>query len=292
MKRSLDHATPLAAFRNQNLAKTLEFAWNHWPLTGLLLLAAAIVMTPHLLERLFVYYPSRDLTGTPSLLGLDYSNLSLLAEDNVRLHGWFVPRPESRTTIFILHGNAGNISHRLEWIRLLHELGCHVLIIDYRGYGQSEGRPFEDGLYRDARAGYAWWTHNHAGEQLVVLGESLGGSVAVDLAAGAQPAGLILQSTFPSARDMANILFPLGLLQPLMGVHFDSESKIARIRCPKLVIHGTSDEIVPFRLGRKLYDAAPEPKSFYAVQGAGHNDLIWTAGPEYVGHLREFLSRL
>ncbi len=274
------------------MRKLLRFAWKHWPLTVLFLLVAVATMTPHLLERLFVYYPSRELAGNPAAVGLDYQDLWLAAEDGVKLHGWFVPLARSRQTLLILHGNAGNISHRIEWIRMLHELGCNVLIIDYRGYGKSEGRPFEDGLYRDARAAYTWWRHNQHGDHLVVLGESLGGAVAVDLAAGVQPAGLVLQSAFSSARDMAKTLFPLGLLQPLTGIRFDSESKITRVHCPKLVIHGTRDEIVPFRLGRKLYDAARDPKVFFAVEGAGHNDLVWTAGSEYVEQLRAFLLRL
>jgi fermentation-respiration switch protein FrsA (DUF1100 family) len=177
---------------------------------------------------------------------------------------------------------------------MLHELNCHVFIIDYRGYGKSEGSPFEEGLYRDARAAYQWWVRERSasGESLVLMGESLGGSVAVDLAARVNPSGLILQSTFTSAWDMAKTMFPLGLLQPFTSVRFDSIAKLGKIRCPKLVIHGDRDEIVPFRLGRKLYDAALPPKSFYQVPGAGHNDLISAAGPEYLNRLKDFLSQL
>jgi hypothetical protein len=274
--------------------KALKFAGRHWPVTGFLLLAIGIMMTPHVLERLFVYYPSKGFIGSPGDLGLDYRDLFLTADDKVRVHGWFVPAPGATITLLIFHGNAGNISHRLEWIQLLHELNCHVLIIDYRGYGKSEGSPFEQGLYLDARAAYRWWIREQdgPGQQLVVVGESLGGCVAVDLAAETNPAGLILQSTFTSARDMARTIFPLGLLQPLTGIRFDSASKITRIRCPKLVIHGSRDEIVPFGLGMKLYESALPPKTFYEVRGAGHNDLVWTGGTEYSRRLREFLSQL
>ena len=124
------------------------------------------------------------------------------------------------------------------------------------------------------------------------MGESLGGVVAVDLAARAPVAGLILQSTFTTAWDMAKTLLPVGLLQPLAGVHFDSAGKIAGIACPKLFIHGDRDEIVPFRLGQKLYELAPPPKDFYRVRGASHNDLPWVAGPEYVTRIRAFLDAL
>lgn len=271
-----------------------RFARNHWPLTGLLVLAIATAMTPHLLERFFIYYPSKELAGNPSHLGLSYQELSLITEDRVQLHGWFVPCAGAGRTLLIFHGNAGNISHRLEWIQLLHELNCHILIIDYRGYGKSQGSPFEDGLYRDARAAHEWWIRERSGtgEQLVVMGESLGGCVAVNLAVGIKPAGLILQSTFTSARDMAKTIMPLGLLQPLTGTHFDSASKIDKLQCPKLLIHGERDEIVPLRLGRRLYELASPPKMFYEVPGAGHNDLVWIAGPEYSRRLRAFLSQL
>ncbi len=274
--------------------RVLKSAAKHWPLTGLFLLALVILMTPHLIERYIVYYPIRDLEGNPSEVGLDFQDLQLATKDNIRLHGWFVPSSGAHQTLLILHGNAGNISHRLEWIRLLHGLNCHVLIIDYRGYGKSEGSPYEDGLYLDARAAYEWWAQERgkSGEQLVLLGESLGGSVAVDLAAQINPAGLILQSTFTSAWDMAKTMFPLGLLQPLTGIRFDSLAKIGRIRSHILVIHGNRDEIVPFRLGRRLYDAAPSLKTFYEVPGAGHNDLVWAAGRDYSKHIGEFLASL
>jgi len=225
---------------------------------------------------------------------MDYEDLTLVTEDNVKLHGWFVPRKDARTTLLIFHGNAGNIGHRVPWIQLLQQAGGNVAIIDYRGYGRSEGKPYEEGLYRDARAALRWWNEKRGGrgEKLVLVGESLGGVVAVDLAARAPVAGLILQSTFTTAWDMAKTLLPVGLLQPVAGVHFDSAGKIAGIACPKLFIHGDRDEIVPFRLGQKLYDLAPPPKDFYRVRGASHNDLPWVAGTEYVARIRAFLDAL
>ncbi len=269
------------------------FAQRHWVILSFLAVAAALVMKPHALERFFVYYPDRNVEGDPSRLGLSYETLRLVTEDGVKLHGWFVPCTGSRRTFLILHGNAGNIGHRLPWIEMLHALDAGVLIIDYRGYGLSEGKPFEEGLYRDARAAASWWADRFKGSdtRLILIGESLGGSVAVDLATHARPAGLILQSTFPTAWDMAKTLFPIGALQPLTGVRFDSAQKIRRLECPKLFIHGNRDEIVPFRLGRKLYEVSPEPKQFWEVPGAGHNDLIWVAGPEYGRVLSEFLRR-
>jgi uncharacterized protein len=245
-------------------------------------------MTTNTLERMFVYFPTRQLESDPSAVGLDFVDIHPVTRDGIRLHGWLVPNPGARHTFMIFHGNGGNISHRVEWIHMLHGLDAHVVIVDYRGYGQSEGKPFEAGLYLDALAAYDWWKTERAADQsrLVLAGESLGGAVAVDLASKVPVDGLVLQSTFSTAADMAKRMFPLGLLQPLIGIHFDSLAKIQKIRCPKLFIHGDRDDIVPMALGRKLYDAALPPKEFYVVPGANHNDLLLLVGPEYLARLK------
>lgn len=158
------------------LTKSLgPFLIRHWPSTLLALAAAVVVATPHMLERMFVYFPTAHVDADPSAAGLDFRDLALVAEDGVHLDGWFVPRAGARVTLLALHGNAGNIGHRVPWIEMLHRAGAHVLILDYRGYGRSQGKPFEEGLYRDARAAYAWWARERAGDKLVLIGESLGG---------------------------------------------------------------------------------------------------------------------
>jgi len=278
----------------RKLLNAAKITKRHGIFVVLLVIAMVLVMTSHRLERLFIYFPSRELAGNPGNLGLSYQDLAFVTEDHLRLHGWFVPCEGARGTLLVFHGNAGNIGHRLSWIALLHRLGVNVFIFDYRGYGKSEGHPFEEGLYRDARAAYQWWAtkRQSSSEKLILVGESLGGAVAVHLAARVSPAGLILQSTFTSARDMAKTLLPLGLLLPLTGVRFDSEKEIAQVACPKLMIHGTRDEIVPFRLGRTLYEVSPPPKWFYAVANAGHNDLLWAAGTEYGRQVQSFLSKI
>jgi hypothetical protein len=249
-------------------------------------------MTPYSLERFFVYFPTRQLRYDPNAVGLDFEDIGLITQDQVRLHGWFVPCDGATGTVLILHGNGGNIGDRVSWLKMLHDLGVNVFIIDYRGYGKSEGKPFEKGLYRDARTAYDWWAAERRprGERLILFGESLGGAVAVNLAAGVAPSGLVVQSTFTSARDMARTMFPVGMLQPLLNINFNSASLIAQITCPKLFIHGKRDEIVPFGLGEELFKLAPPPKSFYAVPEAGHNDLPLIAGSEYVRQLKIFLS--
>jgi fermentation-respiration switch protein FrsA (DUF1100 family) len=271
-----------------------RFAGGHWIFVAFLIFVIAFVMTPYQLERFFVYYPTRQVLEDPGSIGLDYQDVYLVTDDNVKLHGWFVPCEDARRTVLIFHGNGGNIGDRLPWIEMFHKLDANVFIIDYRGYGKSEGKPFEKGLYRDARAAYNWWANARQpkGEKPILFGESLGGAIAVNLAARVAPAGLILQSTFTSARDMAKTLFPIGLLLPLTNVKLDSAKEIGRVSCPKLIVHGTRDEIVPFRLGKKLYELAAPPKSFYVVPEAGHNDLIWIAGAEYSRQLKQFLSSI
>jgi uncharacterized protein len=246
-----------------------------------------------MLERMLLYYPVREITDSPASIGLPFQEISVSTEDAIRLHGWYIPCAGAASTILIFHGNAGNIGHRVPWLEMLHRLQVHLLILDYRGYGHSDGEPSEKGLYRDATAAFEWWVRqNRGGQKLIVLGESLGGAVAVNLASRVRVDGLILQSTFTSAWDMAKTILPLGLLQPVIGVRLDSEGLIKGVSCPKLVIHGTRDEIVPFRLGVKLYEAAPPPKSFYEVESAGHNDLIWSAGPEYLVRISAFVSEV
>jgi uncharacterized protein len=264
-----------------------------WILLAAAFAALIILMPNHSLERMFVYFPDRRLEADPAQLGLRFEDVWLRTSDGVRIHGWHVPFDGSPRTILIFHGNAGNISHRLGWIEQLRGTRSNIFIIDYRGYGRSEGEPFEDGLYRDARAAWEWWNaRRKEGDGLVLLGESLGGAVAVNLAARVPCDGLVLQSTFSSGKDLARRLFPLGLLRPLAGVRFDSAAEIRSVRCPKLVIHGDRDSIVPIDLGRSLYGAAPEPKLFVTVPGADHNDLVAVGGRDYLRAIGDFLEGL
>jgi fermentation-respiration switch protein FrsA (DUF1100 family) len=273
--------------------RTRPFIIRHWPSCALAAFLLLMIMKPYALERHFVYYPTREVVGTPAQIGLAYEDVFPVAEDGVKLHGWYIASPGAGVTLLLFHGNAGNIGHRLPWLELLRPLQANILIIDYRGYGRSEGQPFEEGLYRDARAAHSWWSQRYAGkaDSLVLVGESLGGAVAVELATRVPVTALILQSTFTSAWDMAKTIMPIGLLQPLTGIRFDSAARILRITCPKLIIHGDRDDIVPFRLGKKLYDLAPAPKQFFEVPGAAHNDLLWVAGPGYTRQVHAFLSR-
>jgi fermentation-respiration switch protein FrsA (DUF1100 family) len=274
------------------MKSAFRFGLRHWFPVALLAGIILFTMTTNVLERMFVYFPERSLEANPSILGLQYFDVDITTRDGIDIHGWFIPQPGAPDTFLLLHGNAGNISHRLGWIHLLRGLNAHIIIVDYRGYGRSQGRPSEQGLYLDALATYEWWHKERAADasRLILIGESIGGAVAVDLAARVHVDGIVLQSTFTTAWDMAKTMFPIGLLQPLTGVRFDSAAKIKNVRCRKLFIHGDQDEIVPLRLGRKLYEMAPPPKAFHEVRGAGHNDLLLVAGEEYLQQLKAFLS--
>ncbi len=247
-----------------------------------------------LFETRFIYFPSRAHEATPAGLGLPSEEVLFTAEDGVRLHGWFLPVRGARWTVLLSHGNAGNISHRLDRTLFLQtRLGASVLLYDYRGYGRSEGSPDEPGTYRDARAAYRYLVEQRRvpPERLVLFGESLGSAVSLDLAL-AHPAGaLILEAPFTSVRDMARktIFFPLA---PFVRTRYDNLQKVGRLRMPLLVLQGDHDEVVPFAQGRRLFEAAPGPKRFFAIPGAGHNDTFLVGGDAYWQAIADFLAGL
>jgi hypothetical protein len=193
--------------------------------------------------------------------------------------------------LLFFHGNAGNVAYRYDLLRRLVTIPAQVLAVDYRGYGRSEGMPSEAGLYRDARAAWEFLSAARGvpAERIVIFGKSLGGAPAVDLASQVAPAGLVVQSSFTSIPDIAATLMPL-IPRALIRTRMDSLAKIATVRCPKLFIHGSADEIVAYAMGRRLFDAAPGPKRFFDVPGASHNETHVVGGEAYLGALRDFVS--
>ena len=240
------------------------------------------------------YFPQigRELQSDPRAHGLDYVPLTLATADGERLDAWFVPAPQGNAAALILHGNAGNMSQRMDTIAMFHRLGYGVLIFDYRGYGHSTGRPSEEGLYRDAVAAWDHLTRERgiAPGRIVVFGESLGGAVAAWLAARERPGALVLSSVFTSAPEFAADLYPWLPTGWLVRLRYDTRAALAQINCPVLVAHSPDDEIIPFRHGQMLYEAAPEPKAFLRLAG-GHNDGFIFMRPAWVDALADFLRR-
>lgn len=242
-------------------------------------------------ERALIYFPSRELIGSPATLGLAYRDAWFYAADGVRLHGWYIP---GRLPITLLwcHGNAGNISDRLDNIReIRRRLGLGVFIFDYRGYGRSDGHPTEAGVYLDARAARgALIREGVPADRIVYFGRSLGAAVALALALEAPPAGLIIETPFLSVRAMANRTLPGSGV--LFKSRFDSLEKIGLLRSRLLILHGDADEVVPFEHGRRLFEQAPEPKAFYTIRGAHHNDTYLVGGEAYWAAWASFLDPL
>jgi fermentation-respiration switch protein FrsA (DUF1100 family) len=242
--------------------------------------------------RRFLYYPDRlpEDMPPPRWAG-NAEEVWIKCGDGVRIHGLWWPEPADSPVILFLHGNA---QEAYSW-SLVHEelspLGCRLLLIDYHGYGKSGGEPHEAGLYLDGMAAMDWLKGQGIGEEgVIVFGKSLGGAVACEIAQDRDLKALVLESTFTSLASVARNLFPFLPPGIPLGEKYDSLSKIARVRCPVLVIHGDLDELIPVGEGMKLFEAAPEPKELCLVRGAGHNDVSLVAGPEYARRISSFLN--
>jgi fermentation-respiration switch protein FrsA (DUF1100 family) len=244
-------------------------------------------------EEKLIFFPAQYPQGDWEPAGLDFENVEFLAADGVRLHGWYCPVTSPRSVVLMSHGNAGNITHRADEILLWQKhLNVSVFIYDYRGYGRSAGKPNERGVNADARGAYDWLAGQKgiAPEDIVLRGESIGGAVSLVLALAVPHRGLIMESPFTSAVEMGQRAMPWIPVRWLMRNRFDSIEKVAQYHGPLLITHGTRDSIVPFEMGERLFERANEPKRFYAVKGADHNDVPWVGGTAYFGAIDEFLS--
>jgi len=249
-----------------------------------------ILLFVYAMQDRLVYFPTRPLDATPRTIGLDYEDAAVTTEDGLRLHGWFVPAPGARATVLHFHGNGGNISHRLDYIELFRRLGLNTFLIDYRGYGQSEGRPSEQGTYRDALAAWRYLTEARglAPNTIILHGESLGGAVASWLAVRTAPRALIVESSFTSAVDLGAEVYPWLPVRWIARYCYPTSAHLAQVRAPVLIVHSRNDEIIPFHHGQRLYAAAPTPKQFIEANG-GHNDGLRARGAQYLRGIEMFL---
>jgi len=253
-----------------------------WVLLSLLL---------YLFQPKFIYYPTKDMAATPDTIGLSYEEVTLTTSDNVNISGWYLPHPQAHSTMLFLHGNGGNISHRLEKLMIFYELGLTVMIIDYRGYGMSSGKPSEQGTYLDAEAAWKYLTKDKSipPNDIIVYGESLGAAVAIRTASQKQVGALIIESGFTSIVDMAKHYYPYLPVSLLTRIKYPSLDRIADINAPLLVIHSKEDQIVPYTHGQSLYQLAKEPKVFHEIIG-DHNSGYALSGNVYRDGLAQFIS--
>lgn len=273
------------------IGKTLLLADNMGFILLILSLAGLLSGLLYLMQPSMVFYPHLDLVETPAEWGLEYEDVYLSSRDGVRLHGWYIPHDKAEEVVLFLHGNGGNISHRGASIDIFNRIGLNTLIIDYRGYGKSEGSPGEKGFYEDARAAWRYLIEQRGfkTEQIIIFGRSIGAAVATKLAAEVGPERVILESAFSRSRDMANRMMPIVSRITVMRYPFNSMERIKDIHARLLMLHSPDDEIIPYRLGEKLFQAANEPKQFVNLKG-DHNSGFMLSQPKYEQSLVKFIN--
>lgn len=267
------------------------------PVTVIGILAAAVIVYIIFVGVLFVfqsrliYFPERDLTADPSDIGLEFEAVTLAASDGVALSAWFIPSEESRGTVLFCHGNAGNISDRLDSLLIFNRLGLDVLIFDYRGYGESQGTPDEAGTYRDAEAAWRYLLETRGVDpsRIIVFGRSLGGAVAAWLAERHDPAMLILESSFVSLADIGGRVYPFLPIGLILRHRYETAAYLAGVSSPVLVVHSFDDETMPYDQGLRLFQAALDPKRLLEISGS-HNQGFVTSDAVYRDGLEDFIA--
>jgi len=262
---------------------------------ALLLLAFAALGIAAMLEERLIFYPTPDHEARPDHYGLTWEDVALTTADGGQVHGWYItPVGTPRAYLLFSHGNAGNISHRLPIAERLADRGLAVLMYDYRGYGHSPGKPSEKAAYADAEAALAWLVERASGPEHVILyGRSLGGGVSWEMASRhPEVAGIITDCTFTSLPDMAAEMAPLPFVRMLVRSCMNNRRRVAEVALPKLLLHGTADELIPYRMGEILAAEARGPVTFVPLPGAGHNDTMDVDPELYYGEIDRFVDEV
>jgi fermentation-respiration switch protein FrsA (DUF1100 family) len=251
---------------------------------GVILLVAYGVwgVVLYIMQPKFLYSPVREVSYTPGELELDFEDVVFRSDDGLQLSGWYVPAQNSEFTVLFCHGNGGNMMHRLDSINIFHDLGLNCFVFDYRGYGDSQGKPSEEGTYLDAGAAYKWLTEEKKTppENMIIFGRSLGGSIAAKLASEVNAGALAVESTFTSYADIGKKFYPYMPVRSFARFAYRTIDFIGNVNCPVMLIYSRNDEVVPFEFGQELCEAANEPKEFVEIFGS-HNDGFLVSGDIY-----------
>jgi hypothetical protein len=276
-------------------AKAAVFKKLRYRLFLYLLIALIFAMPARTaLEHHFLYFPETRHEATPATLGLAYEEVAFQATDGTQLNGWLIPGQSGAPVVLFCMGNAGNISHRLETIQLLHNLGVAIFIFNYRGYGLSEGKTSENGTYYDVIGAVELLNkRGWMADRVIIFGRSLGAAIGLEAALRTPPAGLIMESAFTSVTAMGRHHYPLLnlLLGWLIGAKYDNLEKIAGLKNPLLLIHGKNDSICPPRMAEKLYARAPQDKQIHWIPGADHNNGFIVGGESYRQALQQVIGQ-
>lgn len=250
----------------------------------------------------YVYFPIKEISGSPFDYGIDFNDVYFETSDGITLNGWYIEQREQKTidigknnlkTIIIFHGNGGNISYSLDLIELFYKMKLNIFIVDYRGYGKSEGVTTENGTYLDALAswGYLVGEKRIKPEEIIIFGKSLGGSIAAYLASSRNPSALIIDSTFTSIKDIGCQLYPYLPVRRFFKFNYDTEKYLKKTHCPVLIIHSRDDEYIPFSHGIKLFEIAEQPKYFLEIEG-DHNIGFLKSIQIYRNGIESFIGKL
>lgn len=241
----------------------------------------------------YIYKQLETIEFTPDQIDLEYQDIYFTTKDNLKLHGWYLPKKNARSHILFCHGNAGTVSHLVETFKIFNQLGFSTFVFDYRGYGHSEGSPNEEGTYQDACAALHYLIHqlNIPLQEIIIAGRSLGGAIACRTAAHNQPKAVIIESSFSCIVDMAKRRFPIIPVDFLIKNHYPSKQNITQINAPILIVHSSQDEVIPFEMGQKLFDLANEPKQFLEISG-DHDNGYYQSGTIYLDGLDNFFKQL
>ncbi len=271
----------------QNFTQLLKISF--FVLVGGYIVLIALI---YIFQSKLIYFPSKNVDINPKTIGLEYESIMFESNDKTKLHAWYIPKKDAKITLFFLHGNGGNISHRLDSIKFFNSLGMNVFIFDYRGYGNSEGNANEKNTYDDAKTAWRYLLKNKniKDKDIILFGRSLGGTIAAKLGSELKPKAIILESTFSTTKELASDMFPFF---PKFLIHFKYETTkyLKNINYPILIVHSEDDNIIPFKYGEAVFKNANEPKTFVKIRG-DHNYGFIKSKHIYIPALKKFLQEI